>query len=264
MAGINKCADLGNGTKINYVVEGTGSHTTLLLPGALGTARTDFTPQIEHLNSEGKLKLVVWDPPGYGASRPPPRTWPKSPNHFYVRDADVAVDFMDTIDEGTFSVLGWSDGAITALIIAGRYPEKVKRVVAHAGQSYISDTDMEKMMKVIDVSNWSARMREPMEEIYGKEYFPTLWKEFIEASKEIYDNNGGDICKQYLPKIQCPTLIIHGDKDAMVSDEHPDYLQQHIKNSRLERFPDGKHNLHFKYKDEFNKLVEEFLLNEDK
>jgi valacyclovir hydrolase len=49
-----------------------------------------------------------------------------------------------------------------------RYPEKVKRVVAHAGQSYISDTDMEKMMKVIDVSNWSARMREPMEEIYGK------------------------------------------------------------------------------------------------
>ena len=27
---------------------------------------------------------------------------------------------------------------------------------------------MEKMMKVIDVSNWSARMREPMENIYGK------------------------------------------------------------------------------------------------
>ena len=49
-----------------------------------------------------------------------------------------------------------------------RYPEKIKRVVAHAGQSYISEKDMEKMMKVIDVSNWSARMREPMEEIYGK------------------------------------------------------------------------------------------------
>ena len=33
---------------------------------------------------------------------------------------------------------------------------------------------------------------------------------------------------------------------------------------RLERFSDGKHNLHFKYKDEFNKLVEDFLLEEDK
>ena len=49
-------------------------------------------------------------------------------------------------------------------------------MVAHAGQSYISEADMEKMMKVIDVSNWSARMREPMENIYGKvRNFRVLW-----------------------------------------------------------------------------------------
>ena len=44
----------------------------------------------------------------------------------------------------------------------------MKSLVAHAGQSYISEKDMEKMMNVIDVSNWSPRMREPMEAIYGK------------------------------------------------------------------------------------------------
>ena len=120
MAGEDKKAILNDGTNIGYVTEGTGEHTTLFLPGALGTARTDFTPQIEKLNSRGKLKLVVWDPPGYGASRPPDRTWGKSPNHFYSRDADVAVDFMNTIGEKKFSLVGWSDGAITALIIAGR------------------------------------------------------------------------------------------------------------------------------------------------
>ena len=120
MAGCDKFAILGNGTKISYVSEGEGSHVTLLLPGALGTARTDFTPQIDQLNSRGKLKMVVWDPPGYGSSRPPSRTWPKSPNHFYSRDADVAVDLMSSIGEERFSVLGWSDGAITAMMIAGR------------------------------------------------------------------------------------------------------------------------------------------------
>ena len=120
MAGVDKSVVLKDGTSISYVVEGTGNHTTLLLPGALGTARTDFTPQIEHLNSKERLKLIVWDPPGYGASRPPQRTWPKSPNHFYSRDADVAMDFMNTIGEDKFSLLGWSDGAITALMIAGR------------------------------------------------------------------------------------------------------------------------------------------------
>ena len=120
MAGHDKNVVLDDGTKISYVIEGMGVHTTLLLPGALGTARTDFTPQIERLNSQSQLKLIVWDPPGYGSSRPPDRTWPKSPNHFYSRDADVAVDFMNKIGEEKFSVVGWSDGAITALIIAGR------------------------------------------------------------------------------------------------------------------------------------------------
>ena len=31
--------------------------------------------------------------------------------------------------------------------------------------------------QVEDVSNWSARMREPMEAVYGVEGFPKLWFE---------------------------------------------------------------------------------------
>ena len=27
------------------------------------------------LNKLGRLKLIAWDPPGYGDSRPPNRTW---------------------------------------------------------------------------------------------------------------------------------------------------------------------------------------------
>ena len=61
-----------------------------------------------------------------------------------------------------------SPQATSVFVNTFRYPEKVKSLVAHAGQSYISEKDMEKMMNVIDVSNWSPRMREPMEAIYGK------------------------------------------------------------------------------------------------
>ena len=74
--------------------------------------------------------------------------------------------------------------------------------------------------------------KKPIIFLIFQDYFPVLWKEFIEASKEIFDNKGGDICKTFLQNIQCPTLIVHGDKDAMVSDEHPEYLEKHIKNSR--------------------------------
>ena len=38
---------LVNGMKINYCTSGSGNHVVLLLPGALGTGRSDFTPQLE-------------------------------------------------------------------------------------------------------------------------------------------------------------------------------------------------------------------------
>lgn len=62
----------------------------LCLPGALGSIWTDFKPQIEGLNRE-KFTLVVWDPPGFGKSRPPEKDFPP---YFYERDADYAFEFM--------------------------------------------------------------------------------------------------------------------------------------------------------------------------
>ena len=35
--------------------------------------------------------------------------------------------------------------------------------------------------KVKHISQWSARMRAPMEAIYGVDYFPQLWNEWSDA-----------------------------------------------------------------------------------
>ncbi len=69
-------------------------------------------------------------------------------------------------------LLGWSDGGITALVMAAAHPEVVDRVVVWGSNSYISDTDMKLVSQVRDVSGWSERMRKPMEEIYGVDGFP--------------------------------------------------------------------------------------------
>lgn len=45
-------------------------------------------------------------------------------------------------------------------------------------------------------------MREPMEATYGKDYFPVLWNEWVDAYKDIFDNNAGDICKEELKDIR--------------------------------------------------------------
>ena len=150
---------------------------------------------------------------------------------------------------------------ITALIMAGLYKRSIKKMVALAANAYFEDEDLDMILKVRDVSQWSSRMRAPMEEVYGKDYFPILWEQWcvsiLNLASKTADRN---ICKELLEKIHCPCLIMHGAKDAMVASEHPDMLHRSIKGSRLVVFPDGKHNLHFKYKERFNEIVESFLL----
>ena len=72
---------------------------------------------------------------------------------------------------------------------------------------------------------------------------------------------GGDICSERVHDISCPTLVIHGAKDAMVAPEHVDFLHETIPFASKYIFEDGKHNLHMKYKDQFNAMVSEFLLS---
>ncbi|KAG0444387.1 hypothetical protein HPB47_013853 [Ixodes persulcatus] len=54
------------------------------------STRTDFSPQLEKLDRK-QFTLVAWDPPGYGFSRPPERTFPVD---FYHRDARVVAQLM--------------------------------------------------------------------------------------------------------------------------------------------------------------------------
>lgn len=81
------------------------------------------------------------------------------------------------------------------------------------------------------MSKWSAKMREPMEKMYGIEYFPQLWSEWIDGMKQLYEKNNGDICKNDLNKIIAKTLIVHGAKDPMILPQHVPFLRENIKST---------------------------------
>ena len=90
------------------------------------------------------------------------------------RDAACAAEFLKKVSKKgeKACLLGWSDGGITALVMAAAHPEVVEKVVVWGSNAYISRKDMEMISQVRDVSKWSDRMRKPMEEIYGVEGFP--------------------------------------------------------------------------------------------
>ncbi|VEN44650.1 unnamed protein product [Callosobruchus maculatus] len=243
-----------NGQTINYTKVGEGSNTVLCCPGALGTIWSDFKPQVEGLD-RNKLTIVAWDPPGYGQSRPPNR---KFDTDFYEKDADSAYNFMTALGYNKFSILGWSDGGNSGMILAAKYPKHIDKLIIWGVNSYILPEEVKIYEKMRDISNWSERMKAPLIEMYTEKGLQEMWYSWCDTLIEMAQN-GGNICKDKLKDIRCPTFILHGDKDPMVAPEHPGYLFSNIRMAKLHRFPEGKHNIHLKYAEEFNKLVTDFL-----
>uniref|UniRef100_D3TLG8 Putative hydrolase n=1 Tax=Glossina morsitans morsitans TaxID=37546 RepID=D3TLG8_GLOMM len=243
---------------INIVESGKGENSVLLMPGAVGSSWTDFKPQIEQLPELlPNYTVIAWDPPGYGKSIPPKRNFDLD---FFQNDARQAVQLMKTLNRPKFSILGWSDGGVTALIIAGRYPENVDKLVIWGANAYVSDEDVNILKGVRDVKKWSARMREPMEKVYGAERFAEIWNEWVDAILNIHEKRKGDLCTKEIREIRARTFILHGKKDPMLAKEHVPYLKQHLQGFKYHEFPDGKHNIHLRYAEEYNKLIANFLL----
>lgn len=250
----------GSGPRLHVVSNGAGSHPILCIPGALGTAITDFAPQLKHFGADGTgFTAISFDPRGYGQSKPPKRTFQTKPVHFLEQDAIDGHHIMLELGFTKYSVLGWSDGGVVGMKLACRYPESVKNLVIWGANAYVSKEDIELFEKTRDVNNWSTRMREPMEAIYGAN-FALLWSEWIDSMIEVYNRNDGDLCREQVPLIKCRTLILHGEKDPIVPPFHPKYLLDNIKGAQLHTFPEGKHNIHLKFSEEFNSIVKNFIV----
>jgi valacyclovir hydrolase len=240
------------GVNLYYEDRGQGP-PLLLIPGALGTGITDFSPQLEALPQAG-VRVIVPDARGYGRSRPPQRQFPLD---FYEQDAQDCAVLMETLGFRSYAVGGWSDGAIISLLLTLLQPQRVSKLVIWGGNAYLATEDIEAYEATRSLSSWSRRMVDTMEAVYGDE-LQDLWARWCDAMLAIYCS-GGELCRERLRLIQCPTFILHGGKDPLVPTFHADVLKQGIANARLHIFPDGKHNIHTAYAEEFNRLLLEFL-----
>jgi valacyclovir hydrolase len=240
------------GVHLYYEDRGQGP-PLLLIAGALGTAQSDFDPQLEELPGQG-LRVIVPDPRGYGKSRPPAKEFPLD---FYEQDAQDCAALMEAIGCDSYAVGGWSDGAIISLLLTLNRPQQVTKLIIWGGNAYLTSEDIEAYEKTRWLSDWSPRMVEAMSAIYGDE-LQDLWFRWCDAMQALY-KAGGELCRQRLHLIRCPTFVLHGEKDPLVPGFHANILHQEIRNSRLHIFPEGKHNIHVAYAQEFNRLVVEFL-----
>jgi len=243
-----------NGVNIYYQSKGASGLPLLCMPGAMGTAETDFKPQLENLSDA--MQVVSFDPRGYGSSRPPARDFPLD---FYQRDADDAAALMAALGHERYAVMGWSDGAMAAVKLAATQAAAVDRLIIFGGNAYLTKDDIDAFEATRDVeATWSKRMKATHYPVYGQEGLQTMWGAACDAWARILEEKGGDVCMAEARSIRCPTLVLHGAKDPICLSEHPEWFRDNIPGASLHILPEGKHNLHIRFADEVNGLVREF------
>lgn len=83
-----------------------------------------------------------------------------------------------------------------------------------------------------DISNWSELARSSMVKVYGEEYFFKCWMSLITLYKRIYDEEEGNLCTEFLSKIKCPTLLVHGQLDPVAPVRHVHFIKERIPHAK--------------------------------
>ena len=258
-----KSVTVRNGHQLHYQLRGNGPHAILCIPGALGTALLHFLPQLEYFGrEESGFTVVCMEPLGYGASRPPERDFVIEPDcdFFLKMDALDGYALMQALSFKKFSIFGYCNGGVSAIILAALHPESVQKLVIWGSTAYVAKSDLEIWEKTRDSSYWNQQIRAELQNIYG-DSFESLWFRYVDTVKDIYEKRkDGDLCMEEVKRVQCPTLIVHGAKDRLCPQFHADYLKENIRGSEMVVMEEGTHALQFKCAQEFNKLTERFLL----
>ncbi len=191
---------------------------------------------------------------------------PERRGHAHTRDvpgplsyqvmADDTVGYLDTVLGGQAArLVGWSDGAVVALLVALDRPELVERLVL-VGQYYnsagrVPGSPVVELLKSPDSLGFLRELYDGMSPD-GPEHFPVVWQktiDMIEREPEI------DLAR--LSAVTAPTLVLQGDRDE-VTLAHSAEVAATLPNGRLAVLP-GSHGLPIELPDVVNPLLVHFL-----
>jgi pimeloyl-ACP methyl ester carboxylesterase len=221
------------------------------LHGGFGTVE-DFASQTPELAKH--FRVVAFERPGHG------HTADNAEPFSFATMAAYTVDFIEALKLGATNLVGWSDGAITALLVAISRPNLVKRLVSVSG---LFDTNAQSLEDL----NWTRSLTPesfrknmaPLVRRYdevspdGPAHFPIV----LEKTKRLWLNEP-NIAKEELAKIGAPTMVMAGDRDA-IPIEHTLELFRSIKGAQLCIIPGTTHFLLSQKPDMVNRAILDFL-----
>lgn len=230
---------IDDGVCLSCLDEGEGD-PILFIHGFTGTALADHGILLDEFRDE--YRLIAPDLRGYGASRPPNRDFPAD---FYQRDAADMAALLRALDCDPAIVLGFSDGAEAALILAATHPDLVRGVIAWGVCGVISAEELASVSTWLPISDWSSNRQTWKQQIidrHGGEQLESMITGWVNAAQTIY-NNGGNISYTTAHQIRCPVLLMNGDREVGNTPVDVRRLAAAIPDARLMFVPECGHSI---------------------
>ena len=233
-----------DGARIWYASIGDGN-PVILLHGGLGNAG-NWGHQIQPLRDAGH-RVILIDTRGHGRSTRDAR------RYTYQLLASDVLAVMDHLAIAKASLVGWSDGACTALILGHEHPERVAGVFFFGCNMDPSGTLPFVPTPVIDNCFWRHR-----QDYAALSATPDDFDSFVEAVGTMQRTEPNYTAAD-LAAIRVPVTIVHSAGDEFIRPEHAAYLAASIPGARLVTLAGVTHFAPLQRPAIFNEALLEFL-----
>ena len=267
-----------DGREVNYCELGEGP--AILFVHGLGASWQSWLEQLPEFAASHRV--VAMDLPGFGYSESPSED---ISIEYYAR---WTAQFMDVLGIESAAVVGNSMGGFVSAELAIKVPARVQRLVFVSAAIFwqnrrraqplvqlakLSDAVVARaLVRATDDIATRRRLRYAALATAGFRYpqyvSDELAHEMVRSARRtdgflpaLQALAGYDL-EEELPKISCPTLIVWGANDQLVSVKDAERLEDLIPASRREVFERTGHVAMLERPERFNRLLEEFLAEE--
>ena len=201
------------GARIWYSAYGMGP-TVILLHGGLGHGG-NWGYQVPALITNG-YRAVVIDSRGHGRS-----TRDGQPYSYELMASDVLA-VMNVLHLDRVALVGWSDGACTALILAAKYPARVAGVFFFACN--MDPAGVRAFEPTPALNRCFSRHAEDYKQLSAT---PEQFTHFVE-DVSLMQRTQPNYSAQDLARIRAPVRIAQSEKDEFIRRDHAEYLARTI------------------------------------
>ncbi len=233
-----------DGARVWYAAFGAGA-PVILLHGGLGNSG-NWGYQVPALTAQGYRAIVI-DSRGHGRS-----TTDGRPYHYATMAGDVLA-VRDHLRLERAALVGWSDGAVVALMVAKRAPDRVAGVFFFACN--LDPSGAKEFVFTPVIGRCLSRHKQDYAQLSAT---PDQWQPFFEAVG-LMQQNEPNYTAADLAEVRVPVVSVLSAHDEFITRAHAEYIAAGIPGAEFVGLPGVSHFAPLQRPEQFNAAMLAFV-----